>query len=210
MWPGIIATSAKIFSSAFNFARFDYLAIGLLILIGLILTLGPSLYKTVESFQKYLILIGVPVIVVIVALIAKASDYSALARGVVGVGEGYRLLPHGIPLFTFLGALAYSGAGGNLNLSQSFYIKEKGYGMCHGAVGIASILSKKANKITIYGRPADYKDPINKTRSRAWWKLVNTEHFLVFLQTGALTILLLRFCRFQQLGVIQVIRESIS
>lgn len=191
MWPGIIATSAKIFSVSFGYERFDLLAIILLVLIGLILTLGPRLYKTVETFQKYVILIGVPVIVILVALVAKFSDWQALGRGIVGIGDGYSFLPEGIPLFVFLGALAYSGAGGNLNLAQSFYIKEKGYGMCKGSVGISSVLLKGAKPESVYGNKADFNLNENKRRFVLWWRLINLEHFIVFLFTGAITILLL-------------------
>lgn len=191
MWPGIIATSAKIFATSLGIERFDYLAIAFLILIGLILTLGPTLYKTVESFQKYLIFVGVPLIALITFLVAKNSDYSALSKGIIGIGEGYKFLPKDIPLFTFLGALAYSGAGGNLNLAQSFYIKEKGYGMCAGMVGISSIILKKASKISIFGQRADFEDKENMSRFKKWWILTNAEHFIVFLFTGGVTILLL-------------------
>ncbi|MDP3013333.1 MAG: Nramp family divalent metal transporter, partial [Candidatus Subteraquimicrobiales bacterium] len=99
-------------------------------------------------------------------------------------------LPAGIPLFTFLAALAYSGAGGNLNLAQSFYIKEKGYGMCKGTAGISSVLSGRSSTHSLEGKTFTLNDP-NKSRFHAWWRVVNLEHLLVFLLTGAVTILLL-------------------
>ena len=40
-WPGIIASAAKILAHFFKIERFDYLAILLLLIIGIILTLGP-------------------------------------------------------------------------------------------------------------------------------------------------------------------------
>jgi len=191
IWPGIIALSAKIFSTALGLENFQYLAIIFLLLIGFILTLGPKLYKTVETFQKYLILIGVPVIAFITFMLARKSDYLALSKGLIGIGEGFNFIPPGIDLFVLLGALAYSGAGGNLNLAQSFYIKEKGYGMCAGAKGITSILLEKVEKIRIFGEHADYSDKQNFTNFRKWWRLINLEHLIVFLITGAATIILL-------------------
>lgn len=191
MWPGIIAISAKIFSEAFDIKSYQNLGIILLILIGIILTTGPRLYKTVETFQKYLISIGVPLIAVVTFFLAKPIDYASLAKGIVGVGDGYNFLPYGIPLFTFLGAIAYSGAGGNLNLAQSFYIKEKGYGMCRGARGITSVLSGKVEDIQIYGKSFDFDNAENFKNFKLWWRVINLEHLIVFLITGALTILLL-------------------
>lgn len=190
IWPGIIAVSASLLGALLNIEDTKYLAIGLLLIIGLILTLGPSLYKTVERFQKVLIGLGVPIIALITFLVSKSTDWQALGRGLIGIGDGYNFIPSGLPLFTFLAALAYSGAGGNLNLAQSFYIKEKGYGMCKGTKGISSVLSGKSSTHQLEGRTFKMNDE-NKARFFAWWKIVNQEHFLVFLVTGAFTILLL-------------------
>lgn len=189
-WPGIIATSAKIFSDLIGVESFQYVGIFALILIGLILSLGKSLYKTVENFQKTLILIGLPIITFITLMIAKSSDYSALGTGILGNGDGYKFLPQGIDLFVLLGALAYSGAGGNLNLAQSFYVKEKGYGMCKGTSGIQSLLFGKSKRLSLEGRSFAV-DQKNIAVFHKWWKLINAEHFLVFLLTGAVTIMIL-------------------
>lgn len=189
-WPGIIAISAKVFAELVGIENYQLVAIAALILIGVVLSLGKSLYKTVENFQKIVILVGVPIIAVITMLIARHSDFAALSRGLVGMGEGFHFIPRGIDLFVFIGALAYSGAGGNLNLAQSFYIKEKGYGMCKGSVGISSVLYRKAQNISLEGT----EFPVTKEnlkRFNKWWKNINLEHLLVFLFTGAVTILLL-------------------
>ena len=196
MWPGIIASSAKVFSIVFNIQNFELVAIIFLILIGIVLTLGPRLYKTVETFQKYLIIIGVPVIAIITFFLVKSADYTALAKGLVGIGDGYLFIPLGLPLFTFLGAMAYSGAGGNLNLSQSFYIKEKGYGMSRGKKGISSVLTGKADKVQIFGTKADFSHDDNFYLFKKWWRLINLEHLIIFLITGSITILLLALLAF--------------
>lgn len=190
VWPGLIASSAKILSVLFNFERFDYLAIGLLLLIGVILSVGPSVYKTIENFQKIVIGLGVPLIILITVLVAKYADWQALLNGLAGHGNGYSFFPAGIPLLTFLGAFAFAGAGGNLNLTQSFYIKEKGYGMCKDKKGIGSVLTGNANEIELEGETFA-QTPENIKRFQTWWKLVNIENFIVFFVTGALTIILL-------------------
>lgn len=189
-WPGIIASSAKIFATVLSFQDFQILAIALLILIGLILSLGPILYKTVERFQKTVIIIGVPTIFALTVAIASKSDYVSLAKGVFAVGENYRFLPTGISLLTFLGAFAFSGAGGNLNLSQSFYIKEKGYGMGKYAHKIQSILTGKVAEIELEGTTFDI-DAHSLHNFKKWWRLINIEHFIIFLITGIISILLL-------------------
>lgn len=192
VWPGIAASSAKIFGSLFGMEDTHYLAIALLVLIGLILTLGPVLYKTVENFQKFLIAVGVPSIFLITVALAKSVHWEALAKGAVGIGDGYNFLPAGIPVASFLAALAYAGAGGNLNLAQSFYIKEKGYGMGKYASKITSLLTgkKSEQEISITGHMFEV-NPESLKDFKAWWKNINLEHFLVFWLTGTVTIVLL-------------------
>jgi hypothetical protein len=109
---------------------------------------------------------------------------------VFGIGEGYWLLPAGIPIASFLAALAYAGAGGNLNLAQSFYIKEKGYGMGKYAGRITSLLTGRSERISMTGS----KFETTKTNIKIfnqWWKNINIEHFVIFWLTGAVTIVLL-------------------
>jgi hypothetical protein len=190
IWPGIIASSAKILSYVFGFSNSSYLAIILLIVIGLILSLGPVLYKTVERFQKILILIGVPSIFLLSVILAKSSDWIALSKGVVGIGSDYLFLPGSIAISSFLAALAYAGAGGNLNLAQAFYIKEKGYGMGKYAGRITSLLTGTQEEVSITGSRFEI-NPENIQTFKAWWKKINTEHFIIFWLTGSITILLL-------------------
>lgn len=189
-WPGIIAASAQIFGRTVGISDFKYVAIGLLLLIGLILTFGPVLYKTVEKFQKLVIFTGVPAIFLLVIILAKDTDYLALSKGLVGIGKDYYFLPEGISLLTFLGAFAFAGAGGNLNLAQSYYIKEKGYGMGKYAGKIQSLVTGRKEEIEFSGTTFELSKS-NLENFKKWWKLINFEHFIIFFLTGAASILFL-------------------
>lgn len=189
-WPGIIAASAKLISEFVGIKESNMVAIILLILIGFILTLGPVVYKTVEKIAMVLIALAVPAIFILVLIIAKDSQWLSLAKGIVGVGDGYFLLPGAIPIASFLAAFAFSGAGGNLNLAQSFYIKEKGYGMGKFSGRITSILTGNPEDIRLEGTRFEITKE-NLTRFKHWWRLINTEHLIVFWGTGAFTICLL-------------------
>jgi len=215
MWPGIIASSAKFLGAVVGVEQTHFLAIGLLILIGLILSLGPILYKTVETLQRTIIMIGVPAIFVISIILAKPENWAALIKGTVGIGEGFVFLPIGVSIASFLAALAYAGAGGNLNLAQSYYVKEKGYGMGKYAGRITSILTGKSEDISLTGSKFEPTEE-NIHRFKIWWKNVNIEHFIVFCLTGSLTILLLSLLSYSTVfgqpgieqGVNFVIREA--
>ncbi len=195
IWPGIIAASAKFIGTVFGLPDTNLLAILFLLCIGLILTFGPILYKTVESLQKFLIFIGVPTIFLFSIILAKPQDFLEVAKGVVGIGNGYFFLPEGIAIASFLAALAYAGAGGNLNLAQAFYVKEKGYGMGKYAGRITSLLTGKKEDISLTGTTFE----VNKeslTVFNKWWKNVNIEHFVIFWLTGSITIVLLGLLSF--------------
>ncbi len=195
MWPGIIASSGTLLAFVLGIKYSSIVPIVMLLLIGMILTLGPVIYRTQETFQKTLILIGVPFVILITIILAKPFDWQSLALGLVGKGEGFWFLPAGISLASFLGAFAYAGAGGNLNLAQSFYIKEKGYGMGKFSGRITSILTGKKEDIALEGNSFE-TDPENMAKFKIWWRMINIEHAAIFWITGALTMTFLSLLAF--------------
>jgi hypothetical protein len=195
-WPGIGLYGATLLSKAFGFSNPNLIGVVLFVAIGLILSLGTVLYKTVETLQKYIISIGVPFIVVLTYSLASRAEVGELVQGLMGQGslngEPYLFLPVGIAMGTFLGALAYAGAGGNLNLTQSCYVRDKGYGMGKYADKITSLVTSKegSHSFTLTGNTFPPTEE-NLKRFRQWWKAVNTEHFLVFWALGLFTMLTL-------------------
>ena len=199
VWPGIALSGATILSQIFGAGEPVLWAIGLMLLVGVILSFGRVIYKTQEKWQKALIVIGVPVILIIALVLASEDTWSELGRGVIGIGDGYWFLPAGLQLFTFLGALAYSGAGGNLNLAQSYYIREKGYGMGKYFGRITSLIRGLNEKVKLEGGQFEINQ-VNLSRFRRWWKLINIEHGLVFWLTGLITMLMLSLLARETLG----------
>jgi hypothetical protein len=195
-WPGIGLYGATLLSTTFNVGNPNVIGVVLFVGIGLILTLGKVLYQTVETLQKYLISIGVPFIVVLTYYLANKADVTALVQGLAGRGmlngESYSFLPTGIAIGTFLGALAYAGAGGNLNLTQSCYVRDKGYGMGKYADKITSLFTakegQKAFKLSGNTFPPTEE---NIRRFHRWWKTVNLEHLMIFWGLGLFTMLTL-------------------
>lgn len=190
IWPGIMASAATLVAAIFGITYSKWVGIGLLALLGMVYSLGSVVYKTQEKVQKAIILLGVPFILIMTLLLAGSADWQALAAGLIGQGHGYSWLPIGLPLATFLGALAYAGAGGNLNLAQSLYAKEKGYGMGKYSGHITNVLSQASEEVTLEGNTFEPTDQ-NLSRFRDWWERINIEHGIVFWLTGAFTMLLL-------------------
>jgi len=186
MWPGILAAAATAAAAAAGMEYSRWWGIGMLVVLGGIYSIGRVVYRTQEWVQKAIILVGVPLIVGLTIWLAGRADWMALAAGVVNVGW----LPQGIPLATFLAALVYSGAGGNLNLAQSLYVKEKGYGMGKYAGHITNILAGREEEVSLYGEVFD-QNPENISRFKTWWRRINLEHGIIFWATGVVTMLLL-------------------
>ena len=193
--PGIIAASAKVFSHLFGFSDHKFVAISFLALIGVILSSGKTVYGIMEKITKTVLIIGTPFIFILAVNLSSSADWSALVKGLVGIGEsvssnpdGYFFLPLGITLATFLAAFAYAGAGGNLNLTQSIYVKEKGYGMGKYSQRMSGLFRHhKQEEIKLEGEQCDFS-PKSISNFKKWWKLVSTEHLIVFWFIGFLTM----------------------
>ncbi len=192
--PGIIAASAQVLASVLGLASFKWLAIGLLLLIGLILTIGKTIYSLMEGLTRTVILIGVPLIFVLAIVTSSPESWVALTNGLIGRGEGFWFLAPGMALATFMAAFAYSGAGGNLNLTQSIYVKEKGYGMGKYSQKIAGLFARgsRHQEVKLAGESFTV-DARSIRRFQKWWRAINLEHLLVFWLIGSLSMLLLMF-----------------
>ncbi len=190
--PGIIAASAKVFASITGIGDFRIVAIVSLLIIGMVLSSGKTVYGLMEKLTRTVILLCVPLLFLLAIFLSSHTDWTALMHGFVGNGEGYRFLPEGIALATFLGAFAYAGAGGNLNLTQSIYVKEKGYGMGKYAQKIAGLFKHHGaeQKISLEGE-AFQMNATAKKNFAIWWRRISIEHALVFWFIGALSIALL-------------------
>ena len=190
--PGIIAASAHVFGSLIGIETFSWIAIAFLIFIGIILSSGKTVYGMMERLTRTIIFVGVPFVFLLAILLTTQTDWLALVGGTLGQGDGYRFFPPGIAMATFFAAFAYSGAGGNLNLTQSIYIKEKGYGMGAFAQKITGLFrhGRKEEPIRLDGVFAT-TTPTDQARFRVWWRRISLEHALVFWLIGALSIMLL-------------------
>lgn len=187
--PGFVAASATMLNHVFPALPIRETAVVLILLTGVVISSGKTLYKTMETVQRTLLSVGVPFVAILTLYMADLSDWSAMLSGLVGIGDGYRFLPESIAIGAFLGAFAYSGGGGNLNLSQSNYIKEKGMGMGKYGTGIKTLLAG-TDSHRIDGKLFALS-AANLSRWRRWWRLVCTEHAIVFWGIGLITILML-------------------
>lgn len=190
--PGIVAASATVAASLIGVEDMRWVAVPMLLSIGVILSAGRTVYGVMERITKTVILVGVPFVFALAVAMASAADWGELARGLVGFAAPGPLIPEGVAFATFLAAFAYSGAGGNLNLTQSIYVKEKGYGMSAYAEKLAGLFTAKGASARIRLSGQTFEDtPEARATFRTWWRRVSVEHAVVFWLTGAVSILML-------------------
>ena len=153
---------------------------------------GKTVYGLMEKLTRSIILIGVPLIFLL-TIVLECQD--RLACVVFRDGWSRRcvcLFPEGLALATFLAAFAYSGAGGNLNLTQSIYVKEKDTEWGSTRRSFSGLFRKNGvrEEITLEGTSFD-DTPEARRRFRVWWRRVSLEHAIVFWFIGTVSILLL-------------------
>jgi hypothetical protein len=186
--PQVVTSDAGVVS--YGALYVPQFALAGLILCGIVLTAGPVVYNTVERIQT--ILVGlILVMVVVIALVTVRFDAVAgLCRGLASIGQLPDFTTSGLSMMELLGALAFAGVGGTLNLGQSNYIKDKGYAMGQYIGRITSPLTGKDEPVEETGYHFHHT-PENMRRWRAWWRAANIEHFFSFLLTCCVTLFLL-------------------
>lgn len=164
------------------------LAITSLVLCGIALTAGPVVYNTVEKTQLFLVSFIMLAAVAFGIVLIRGDAWVALGEGIIG----FQLPPASANLdkTLLLGAIAFAGAGGTMNLCQSNYVKEKGYGMGSYIGRMMSPITGKEETVceTGYSFPMT---PENLARWHKWWRAANIEHFFSFFCTCLICLFLL-------------------
>jgi hypothetical protein len=186
VWPGWATGAATLLSWQLGVPVLPTAVAGL-VLCGLILSLGPVVYRTVEVIQLALVAGIFAALLPLTLALVRGDLVADLARGALAFGT----VPDGVHLPLLLGALAFAGAGGSVNLAQSNYIKDKGYGMGAFVGRITSPFTGREESASELGSVlADTHE--NRRRWRTWWRRTNVEHFVSFYVLALLSLAL--FC----------------
>ena len=189
-FPGWATGGATLFTYLFGFGSIPVIATIVLISTALALTLSPVVYQALEKIQ--MVLVGIIMVFLVVGIFAatELGAWTSVATQMPGSIPGVPGAIAALGAATFLGAIAFAGAGGANNLTQSNYIRDKGLGM-------GGLMPKVVSPITGEEQAAPslgYTFPVNEEnmrRWRGWWKVANQEHFITFFLLGLLTLLML-------------------
>ena len=209
-WPGWATGAARILSwllvgpvvqelpdggVSYGAVAVPWIGIGGLVLVGIILTTGPVVYNTVERIQTILVGLIMVLIVLLALVVVRADAVLAMLGGSAGIGRLPELAGTDLTYISLLGALAFAGAGGSVNLGQSNFIKDKGYGMGHYIGRITSPLTGQEEAVSEVGYHFPHT-PENISRWRGWWRAANIEHFFSFFLTCIVCLCLMSLISF--------------
>ncbi|MCA9511304.1 MAG: Nramp family divalent metal transporter [Myxococcales bacterium] len=186
IWPGWATGAGVLLSWEIGGPPVLYAVVGL-VGCGVALTLSPVVYRFVEVVQTVLVVTIFALVLLLAALVVRGDSLAALFDGALRFGW----VPDGIHLPALLGALAFAGAGGTVNLAQSNYIKDKGYGMGCYIGRITSPLTGREEAESTVGYAFE-DDASARARWATWWRRANVEHFFSFYVLCVLSLAL--FC----------------
>ena len=200
-WPGWATGGTTTLSFAFGFGAdaIPYITIGVLVLIGAVLTASPVVYQTVEKIQFFMVALIVLFLFYAMLFLLGGEGYAALGQGFLDVAE----LPDAVGQLgtaTLLGAIAFAGAGGALNLVQSNWVRDKGLGMGARLPRVVSPFTGEevaAPTTGFFFR----RDEENMRRWRGWWKVADREQFITFFVIGLVALLTFMTLAFVTIGV---------
>lgn len=184
LWPGWASGSATMVTYLVG-GNVRWITIGMLLTVGLMLTLSPVVYQMLERAGSVK---AAAIALLILGSIAFAippqvwADAPALAsRATFPVEQfGFAMLA---------GAIAYAGAGGPSNLCASSWIRDKGFGMGAYAARIESPIFGEPIAMPGTGWRFNTGDELMMTRWRAWWRFVRIEQLSTFVPMSIATVI---------------------
>jgi len=181
LWPGWVTSSATMVTYLFG-GNVSWIAAGMLVLIGVTLTLAPVVYTALERVEFVKVGLVLLFIVVAVVFAISAEAWGELPKTVTAPR-----FPKELGFALMLSALAFAGAGGGQNLCQSNWIRDKRYGLGAYVPRLVSPLTGHEEAAASTGFIFE-PDEANMARWRRWWKVANIEQAVTFAAISFLTI----------------------
>lgn len=201
MWPGWATGSATALTFALGLpgSAVVPITIATLVLIGVVLTVSPVVYRTMEKIQFFLVALIVLFLIYVVVAVITGAGWLELARGFTTRVPDIPSAIAAVPAATLLGAIAFAGAGGSLNLAQSNWVRDKGLGMGSRIPKIVSPVTGQEEAVPSIGYFFP-QDDANLGRWRDWWRLAHREQFTTFFIIGLTGILVFMTLTFVTVG----------
>ena len=164
-----------------------YIGVGTFLACAAVLTIGRRIEHTLEILNWVLVVCILGGFLVLTLLFVPARGWLAgmVALGGFDLGEGrFDFLPAGADFFLLGALVAYSGAGGVINIALANWARDRGYGMGERAGYIPGAIGGTKVHLAHTGFVFD-PDAEQMRRWHGWWRIVRADQWGVF-AAGAL------------------------
>ncbi|SDY36552.1 Mn2+ and Fe2+ transporters of the NRAMP family [Micromonospora pattaloongensis] len=204
LWPGWASSSATMVTYLFG-GDAAWIAVGMLLLIGVTLTLAPVIYVALERVEFVKVGLVVLFIGVAVVFAISADAWRELPRAVTAPA-----FPTELGFALMLSALVFAGAGGGQNLVQSNWIRDKGFGMGAYVPRLVSPVTGREEAAPDTSGYVFEPTAENLGRWRRWWRVANSEQLLTFLLISFVTIGLMSMLAYSTVHGVPGLANSVS
>jgi hypothetical protein len=163
------------------------IGVGTFLLCVFVLLVGRRISRTLEILNWILIACILGGFLVLALLFVAPATWVDAITGLVGFSASsgrFSFLPAGTDFFLLSALVAYSGAGGVINITLSNWARDKGYGMGQRAGYIPAALGGRKVNLAHVGFIFT-PDAQSQERWHGWWRIVRMDQWGVFF-VGAL------------------------
>ncbi len=189
-WPAFAATAAgAIFflvqgqlPTPGDSATVYYIGVGTFLACAAVLSIGRRIERTLEMLNWVLVGCILSAFLVMALVFVPARTWFAALAGLGGYdlqGGRWQLLPAGADFFLLGALVAFSGAGGVVNLVLSNWARDRGYGMSAHAGFIPGAIGGTHVQLTHSGFTFLGTDE-SMRRWRGWWRIVRADQWGIF------------------------------
>jgi hypothetical protein len=151
-----------------------------------VLLLGRRIERTLELLNWILVACILGTFFILAIIFVPGATWLAAAAGLVGFDSTkgvFNPAPEGVDFFLLAALVAYSGAGGAVNITLSNWARDKGYGMGERVGFIPAAVGGQKVNLAHTGFIFT-PDQDSMRRWQDWWRIVRADQWGVFF-TGA-------------------------
>jgi len=195
-WPAWMTSAAEMITFPLGGGNVTAISIGGLILIGLVLTLSPIVYKTLERLEFLKIALVLFFAAFAVVALIGWEPWAALPSATI---QGFGRMPQDVPTEVLVSAMVFAGGGGAVNLAISNWARDKGWGMGAHAPRIVSPITGQEEAGNTTGVQFEITEASIGTWKR-WWKAVRLEQFVTFFLVTLVAVVVFSLLAYRTLG----------
>lgn len=183
-WPGWALAAATAVSALFLGRLPDegdrvvvlYLGYLTFLVSVLLVLLGERIEKTLEHVEWFMMGWVLVFLVLAGLFLVPSTAWVAVATGFVAPLLGSPPLPGDVDWVLLAGFAAYSGAGGTLNATLTYWLRDKGFGMSGTVASIPALIGGQKVEVSHPGVAFPPTED-NLRRWRGWWRYLRADQW---------------------------------